>query len=61
MPFRASPLWWPLMVVASPIIIPFLALKNSRFRKNCARATDLNQGRLDRAKPLELPNWITWR
>ncbi|MCP4690891.1 MAG: MBL fold metallo-hydrolase, partial [Desulfobacterales bacterium] len=27
----------------------------NRFRKNCERSAELNQGRLDRAKPLELP------
>ncbi len=55
MPFRTSPLWWPLLVAASPVVIPFLARKNRRFRENRARAADLNRRRIERAKPLELP------
>ncbi|MBU3913900.1 MBL fold metallo-hydrolase [bacterium] len=55
MSFRISPLWWPFLGVASPIIIPFLAVKNRRFKKNCARAVDLNQNRLSNAKPFSLP------
>ena len=55
MSFRISPLWWPLLCAASPIILPFLAAKNSRFKKNSAQALDLNQDRLRRAKPFALP------
>jgi 7,8-dihydropterin-6-yl-methyl-4-(beta-D-ribofuranosyl)aminobenzene 5'-phosphate synthase len=53
--FRISPLWWPFLGVASPVIIPFLAAKNRRFKKNCAHAVDLNKDRLRRAEPFELP------
>ena len=55
MSFRISPLWWPFLGVASPIIIPFLAVKNSRFKKNCTNASNLNQERLHHAELLELP------
>lgn len=53
--FRISPLWWPLLGLASPVVIPFLAVKNRRFKENCALASALNQDRLDGAEPLDLP------
>jgi len=53
--FRISPLWWPLLGLASPIIIPFLMVKNRRFKKNCAFASDLNKDRLNSAEPFDLP------
>jgi len=53
--FRISPLWWPFLGVASPIIIPFLTVKNRRFKKNCAYASDLNKDRLHSAEPFDLP------
>jgi len=55
MPFRISPFWWPVLGVASPIILPFLAVKNKRFKKNCGIALDLNKNRIDNAEPFELP------
>ncbi len=55
MSFRISPLWWPFLGVASPIIIPFLTIKNRRFKKNCAYASDLNKDRLHSAEPFDLP------
>jgi len=55
MKFRISPLWWPLLVVASPIIILFLAAKHVRFNKNLRIADEKNEKRLKKAKPFELP------
>ncbi len=55
MSFRISPLWWPVLGVISPIILPFLAVKNKRFKKNCGYALDLNKDRLDNVEPLKLP------
>ena len=53
--FRISPFWWPFLGIASPIILPFLAVKNSRFKKNSTDAFNLNQERLRNAESLELP------
>ncbi len=55
MSFRISPLWWPFLMATSPIIIPFLSVKNNRFKKNCAYASDINKARLHNAEPFELP------
>ncbi len=55
MSFRISPLWWPVLGVASPIIFPFLFVKNKRFKNNCGYALDLNKDRLHNAEPFELP------
>ncbi|MCF7826099.1 MAG: MBL fold metallo-hydrolase [Candidatus Marinimicrobia bacterium] len=53
--FRINLLWWPVLGVGSPIILPFLSVKNKRFKKNCGYALDLNKDRLDNAKPFKLP------
>lgn len=55
MSFRISPLWWPLLALASPILAPWLLLRNRRFQQNSARAAERNRARLDRAAPLDLP------
>lgn len=53
--FRINPLWWPALAVASPFAAPMLLAKNRRYRKNIARADEVNRERLRVAKPLELP------
>jgi len=55
MSFRISPLWWPLLALASPVVAPWLLLRQRRFEQNCDRAAGLNRTRLDRAAPLDLP------
>ena len=55
MAFRVSPLWWPLLGVASPIIVPFLIAKNRRFKKNLKLTGELNKDRLDQAEPIDVP------
>lgn len=55
MAFRLSPLWWPVLLVASPVVLPILALKNRRFRANRRRAEAFNRNRIQKAKPLDLP------
>ena len=55
MSFRVSPLWWPFLGAASPIIIPFLIAKNRRFKKNLKHAVELNKNRIRRAEPFDLP------
>lgn len=55
MNFRLFPLWWPLLGVASPALIPFLMLKNKRFKRNLHIAEKVNAKRLEEAEPLNLP------
>ena len=55
MSFRITPLWWPFLGAASPIIVPFLIGQNIRFKKNQKHAVELNQDRIRQAEPLNLP------
>jgi len=55
MSFRISPVWWPVLAVASPVIVPWLLIKNRHFRKNRTRAAELNRKRISMAGPLEMP------
>ena len=55
MSFRVHPAWWPALVVASPVLAPYLFAKSRRFRAGRTRAEEENAGRIDQAQPLELP------
>ena len=55
MSFRISPVWWPVLAVASPVIVPWLLVRNRHFQEDRARATELNQERINQAEPLEMP------
>jgi 7,8-dihydropterin-6-yl-methyl-4-(beta-D-ribofuranosyl)aminobenzene 5'-phosphate synthase len=55
MSFRISPLWWPVLLAASPALIPILIAQNGRFRGNASQAAELNRRRLAAAAPLPLP------
>jgi len=55
MSFRLSPAWWPFLAVASPLLVPWLWIKNSQFEKDRERAVQMNQNRIDQASPLEMP------
>jgi len=55
MPYPISPVWFPLLALASPIIVPWALVKDRQFRKDRARAAALNQQRLAQAAPLDLP------
>lgn len=55
MSFRISPLWWPFLGVASPIIVPFLIAKNRRFKKNLKLAGELNKDRIRQTEPFDVP------
>jgi 7,8-dihydropterin-6-yl-methyl-4-(beta-D-ribofuranosyl)aminobenzene 5'-phosphate synthase len=55
MSFRLSPAWWPFLAVASPLIVPWLFVKNRKFQKDRERVVQMNQNRIDRAEPLEMP------
>lgn len=55
MGFRVAPWWWPLLAVASPVLVPWMMSKNHRFKENREKAQGLNRQRMDAAKPLPLP------
>ena len=55
MSFRVSPVWWPALAVASPVIVPWLLIRNRRFQEERTRAAELNRERIRRAEPLDMP------
>ena len=55
MSFRISPVWWPVLVVASPVIVPWLLVRNRQFKEDRTRVVELNQERISQAELLELP------
>lgn len=55
MTLRISPAWWPVLAVTSPIVAPWLAIRNRRFRIDQQRALESNQARMRQAEALELP------
>jgi len=55
MSFRISPIWWPVLTVASPVLVPWLLVRNRRFQHDRARAAEINQERITGAEPLQLP------
>jgi 7,8-dihydropterin-6-yl-methyl-4-(beta-D-ribofuranosyl)aminobenzene 5'-phosphate synthase len=55
MAFRLSPVWWPVLAVASPVIVPWLLIRNRHFQEARIRAAELNQKRINQAEPLEIP------
>ncbi len=59
MQMRISPLWWPILAAASPLIGPLLLIKKRRYEENRVRAAELNRERMQRATPLDLPELDT--
>jgi 7,8-dihydropterin-6-yl-methyl-4-(beta-D-ribofuranosyl)aminobenzene 5'-phosphate synthase len=55
MAFRISPAWWPALAVASPVIIPWLLVRNRHFQEDRTRVAELNQERINQAELLEMP------
>jgi 7,8-dihydropterin-6-yl-methyl-4-(beta-D-ribofuranosyl)aminobenzene 5'-phosphate synthase len=55
MSFRISPVWWPGLAVASPVIVPWLLVRNRHFQEDRTRAAELNRERISQAEPLEMP------
>jgi len=55
MSLRISPFWWPFLAVASPVMVPFLMVRNGRFRNNIQLADELNRRRIGQARPFDLP------
>jgi len=55
MNWRISPVWWPGLLIASPVLVPLLAIRNGRFKRDIARAESENRERIDSACTLDLP------
>ncbi len=55
MSFRVSPAWWPILGLSSPVLLPYLFIKNRRFKRNVKKALVLNEERIEKAGKLELP------
>jgi 7,8-dihydropterin-6-yl-methyl-4-(beta-D-ribofuranosyl)aminobenzene 5'-phosphate synthase len=53
--FRISPLWWPVLVLSSPVLVPMLLMKNRRYRRNLLKAQEVNAARIAKAESLPLP------
>jgi len=53
--FRISPLWWPLLLLLSPVLAPLLFILNVRYRRNLHEVTRRNRERIDSAKNVSLP------
>jgi 7,8-dihydropterin-6-yl-methyl-4-(beta-D-ribofuranosyl)aminobenzene 5'-phosphate synthase len=52
---RISLLMWPLLALASPVLLPKMLCRNRIFKKNRNRAESLNRQRIDEALTLALP------
>ena len=55
MSFRLSPVWWPVLALTSPAIVPWLLVRNRRFQRDRAQATKLNHERISQSHTLEIP------
>ena len=47
--------WWPWLILASPILVPYLLLENVGFQRDRNRAVELNQKRIEAAEAIALP------
>jgi 7,8-dihydropterin-6-yl-methyl-4-(beta-D-ribofuranosyl)aminobenzene 5'-phosphate synthase len=55
MSYRISPIWWPIIALSSPVLFPMLLIKNRRFKQNVQRSQKVNNERIEKARPLALP------
>ena len=55
MSFRVSPVWWPILALSSPVLLPKLFIKNRCFKRNVKKALVENEKRIEKAGKLELP------
>ncbi len=55
MSFRISPIWWPILALSSPVLVPHLLRKNHHYKHNVRRAAQENKIRISNAEKLELP------
>lgn len=52
---RISPLWWPVLALSSPVLLPKLLFRNRSFAKEVKKAHDINCQRIEQADKLDLP------
>jgi 7,8-dihydropterin-6-yl-methyl-4-(beta-D-ribofuranosyl)aminobenzene 5'-phosphate synthase len=55
MTYRISPLWWPVLALSAPVLLPRLYIKNSRYKQNLVQVERLNTSRMQNARKLDLP------
>ena len=55
MAHRIHPLWWPVLAVASPFLLPLLMRRNRVFVENRAKSEEWNRSRIQGANKLALP------
>lgn len=55
MSYRISPAWWPIIGLSSPVLFPWLLVKNSRYKQDITKSLRINKERIEGARPLELP------
>ena len=47
---RMSPWTWPVLALASPVLVPKMLRRNRAFKQNRSRAEKLNRERIDEAQ-----------
>jgi 7,8-dihydropterin-6-yl-methyl-4-(beta-D-ribofuranosyl)aminobenzene 5'-phosphate synthase len=52
---RISPLWWPVLALSSPVLLPKLLLRNRSFTREVEKARQANRQRIGQATKLDLP------
>jgi len=55
MNFRIHPIWWPILIILSPILLPWLIIKYIKFIKNKTKAENINNERINSTKMIDLP------
>lgn len=54
MKYKINPIWWPLLFLSSPLLIPYLFYKNESY-KMCAEKVDyFNNERIEKAEKLDI-------
>ena len=61
MSFRVSPVWWPILALSSPVLLPRLFIKNRRFKQNVkkaliALAAEENKNATGRTRVFRIPD-----
>jgi len=53
--FRIAPYWWPIIGLATPLLLPILTMKNKKYKSNKEKAEKINQKRIKQSDKLKLP------
>ncbi|MGM0499643.1 MAG: MBL fold metallo-hydrolase [Bacillota bacterium] len=54
MNYKIHPLWWPLLAIASPAVLPYLYYKNESYKLCIENIDRINQQRIDKTEKLDL-------